>query len=70
MRRCRATCLERALIVQRWKFMQGDERAVVIGIARGGQFAGHAWIEGEEPEDYESFAPMMRLQPRGGLSEP
>lgn len=42
------TCLERALVLQRWLASQGIPRDVVIGISgRGKSFAAHAWIEGE-----------------------
>ena len=40
------TCLERALVLQRWEAAHGDASDVVIGVpAPGGDFVAHAWLE-------------------------
>lgn len=49
LRRTSPTCLERALVLQRWLAEQGSPRDVVIGVtAPSDGFAAHAWLEGEE----------------------
>jgi hypothetical protein len=43
------TCLERALVAQRWLLAQGDRRDVVIGVPTGfraGDSPAHAWLDG------------------------
>jgi hypothetical protein len=48
LRRMPPTCLERALVLQRWYARQGEPRDVVIGV-RGPtrDFQAHAWLEGD-----------------------
>jgi hypothetical protein len=47
--RLEPTCLERALVLQRWLAASGDRRDVVIGVRRDvpDGFAAHAWLVGE-----------------------
>jgi hypothetical protein len=48
LRRTDATCLERALILQRWEASQGAPADVVIGVTgRSAEtgFRAHAWLE-------------------------
>jgi hypothetical protein len=54
LRRQPATCLERALVLQRWYAAQGRPHDVVIGVAGSSEtFEAHAWLEGEDPgRDY------------------
>jgi hypothetical protein len=43
------TCLERALVAQRWLLAQGEPRDVVIGVPSGfgaGEKPAHAWLDG------------------------
>jgi Transglutaminase-like superfamily/Coenzyme PQQ synthesis protein D (PqqD) len=48
LRRRKATCLERALVLQRWLASQGVQRDVVIGVTgTASGFEAHAWLEGE-----------------------
>jgi hypothetical protein len=43
-----ATCLERAVVLQRWYLAQGTKVDVVIGVDRtGGRFRAHAWLAGD-----------------------
>ncbi|HET8757877.1 MAG TPA: lasso peptide biosynthesis B2 protein [Solirubrobacteraceae bacterium] len=46
IRRKPNTCLERALVLQRWEAAHGAVSDVVIGVpGRGGDFVAHAWLE-------------------------
>jgi len=51
LRRTRATCLEGALVRQRWLAAHGRDHEVVIGVTspRDG-FSAHAWLDGVEAE--------------------
>lgn len=65
LRRLPATCLERAVVLQRWRAAQGDPREVVIGV-RGTHkhFRAHAWLEDEAPApDVGEFRELVRLRP-------
>jgi transglutaminase superfamily protein len=45
-RRRPATCLERALVLQRWEAEHGDPADVLIGVrGASGDFRAHAWLE-------------------------
>jgi len=65
LRRQPATCLERAVVLQRWHQAQGDPRDVVIAV-RGAtrDFAAHAWLDGETDALAPAFAELMRLPAR------
>lgn len=58
-----ATCLERALVRQRWHAAHGHLRDVVIGV-RGPSvdFHAHAWLDGD-PEDCSLFTELTRWPP-------
>ena len=46
IRRRPTTCLERALVLQRWEAAHGAVSDVVIGVpGRGDDFIAHAWLE-------------------------
>jgi len=48
VRRTPNTCLERALVLQKWLAAYGQNRDVVIGVTGHGEpFEAHAWLEGE-----------------------
>ena len=59
------SCLERALVLQRWLLAQGVERDVVVGThgGAGGSFEAHAWLEGEPLPPGRSYVEMTRLTP-------
>jgi hypothetical protein len=66
------TCLERALVAQRWLAAHGDARDVVIGVTTSGAdqlavahggFAAHAWVDGE-PDDAAAYLEMYRIPAR------
>jgi hypothetical protein len=62
LRREPSTCLERALVLQRWHASQGNPRDVVIAVKGPTRdFAAHAWLEGEPDGDIASFEELIRL---------
>jgi hypothetical protein len=50
MTRLRPTCLEKALVLQRWRASHGDPRDVVVGVPKNGfgVDTAHAWLSGLE----------------------
>jgi hypothetical protein len=59
------SCLERALVLQRWLLAQGIARDVVVG-TRGSTndaFAAHAWLDGEPLPPGRRYVEMTRLAP-------
>ncbi len=54
------SCLERALVLQRWEAAQGYPRDVVIGVTAPDDFKAHAWLDGDPSESGE-FAELLRL---------
>jgi hypothetical protein len=75
LRRRKATCLERSLVLQRWLASQGRPTEVVIGVSAPGEaFAAHAWLAdyGFDPESIR-YKELMRLPPptdRRGIPTP
>jgi hypothetical protein len=62
LRRLPATCLERAVVLQRWRTAQGDPREIVIGVLRGeDEFQAHAWVEGEGDRLASAYEELMRV---------
>jgi hypothetical protein len=65
LRRQSSTCLERALVLQRWEQAHGRERDVIIAVKGPSiDFAAHAWLDGEPDGDVSPFSELMRLPPR------
>ena len=65
LRRLPTTCLERAMIEQRWQAANGNPRDVLVAV-RGpaAGFRAHAWLEGDEPPADESgYRELLRIQP-------
>jgi Transglutaminase-like superfamily len=63
LRRQSPTCLERALVLQRWLAAHGEAPDVVIGVTgMEGGFSAHAWLEGESPG---AFHELTRVPARG-----
>ena len=60
LRRRPASCLERALVVQRWEAAHGRRRDVVIGVTAPADFAAHAWLDGD-PSQAGPFTELVRL---------
>lgn len=65
LRRLSPTCLERAVVLQRWRAVHGDPRAVVVGVrGTGDEFRAHAWLDDESPElDHTEYRELVRLGP-------
>ena len=62
LRRRRHTCLEAALVRQRWLAAHGMHRKVVIGVASPrDRFVAHAWVDGEEPAASQRFCELTRI---------
>lgn len=62
LRRLPSTCLERAVVLQRWRIAQGDPREIVIGVLReADEFRAHAWVEGEGDLLAPAFEELMRV---------
>ena len=62
LRRLPSTCLERAVVLQRWRTAQGDPREIVIGVLRDeDEFKAHAWVEGEGDQLAPAFEELMRV---------
>jgi hypothetical protein len=65
LRRKPSTCLERALVLQRWHAAQGTERDVIIAVkGPADNFAAHAWLDGEPDMAVGSFEELLRLPAR------
>jgi Transglutaminase-like superfamily len=65
LRRQPHTCLERALVLQRWRAAHGDPRDVLIGV-RGPatSFSAHAWLEDEDVDPAVGpFEELLRVRP-------
>ena len=62
VRRRPNTCLERALVLQRWEASHGSSADVVIGVkgARDG-FLAHAWLETMPDAPEDAFSELLRL---------
>jgi hypothetical protein len=66
LRLLRASCLDRATVLQAWYLAHGEERDLVIGVtAPSTGFTAHAWLEGEPPCHSEGFYELTRRPPRG-----
>jgi hypothetical protein len=60
LRRASPTCLERALVLQRWFAAHGSSRDVVIGVMAAAEgFAAHAWLDGEH--EAGQYSELTRL---------
>lgn len=65
LRRLPSTCLERAVVLQRWRSSHGDPRDVVVGVhGTREQFRAHAWLEDEPPgPELGALRELVRLRP-------
>jgi hypothetical protein len=62
LRRRRHTCLEAALVRQRWLAAHGMHREIVIGVSSPREgFVAHAWIDGEEIDAPRQFSELTRI---------
>lgn len=60
VRRTRWSCLERAVVRQRWLASQGAARDLVIGVSAGPPFAAHAWLEGDPAASSDGYEELSR----------
>ncbi|HWC25367.1 MAG TPA: lasso peptide biosynthesis B2 protein [Solirubrobacteraceae bacterium] len=64
LRRRPHSCLEGALVAQRWLAACGDRRDVVIGVtAPGEDFGAHAWLDGDPVANAGTFRELRRVRP-------
>lgn len=64
LRRQHATCLECALVRQRWLAAHGEPRTIAIGVtAPSHGFTAHAWLVGEEDAEAGVFHELTRIEP-------
>ncbi|MBV9801670.1 MAG: lasso peptide biosynthesis protein [Solirubrobacterales bacterium] len=64
LRRRQPSCLERALVRQRWLAAHGEPHAIAIGVTSPSQgFAAHAWLVGEHDPQSAIFHELTRLEP-------
>jgi hypothetical protein len=62
LRRRPTSCLERALVLQRWYAAHGRPRDVVIGVAGSSRdFRAHAWLEGDVDEPEQTYRELSRV---------
>jgi hypothetical protein len=63
LRRRDHTCLERAVVLQRWRAAHGDAQDIIVGVARtGGAFQAHAWLEDETGDhELQTFRELRRV---------
>jgi hypothetical protein len=62
MRRRETTCLERALVLQRWEAAHGAPSDVIIAVGKPtDEFGAHAWLESLPDGDVDAYAELMRL---------
>ncbi|MGH2800689.1 MAG: lasso peptide biosynthesis B2 protein [Thermoleophilaceae bacterium] len=64
LRRLPNSCLERALLLQRWHGAQGRPLDVVVGVTSSKDgFRAHAWLEDEPAPGSPRFDELLRLSP-------
>jgi hypothetical protein len=62
VRRRPSTCLEKALVLQRWEADHGAAADVVIGVKGPSDgFRAHAWLETMPDVPFGAFEEIMRL---------
>jgi hypothetical protein len=62
LRRRRRTCLEAALVRQRWLAAHGLPSEIVIGVSTpSDDFIAHAWIDGEEAASSAQYSELTRI---------
>lgn len=64
LRRRHHSCLEGAIVRQRWLVAHAIHRDVVIGVTSpSDKFAAHAWVDGEEDVPAAEYLELTRLTP-------
>lgn len=73
LRRDRATCLERSLIVQRWWASKGVALDVLVGVRLPGAAGGdgdataHAWVDRWDADCSDRYAVIRRVSAPDGV---
>lgn len=63
--RRRASCLESALVAQRWLAAHGIDRDVLVGVsAPGAGFRAHAWLHDPDGDAHPELTEIHRRSPR------
>ena len=56
------SCLERALVLQRWHAAHGRSQDVVIGVSgSAANFRAHAWLDGDSAEPWRTYRELSRV---------
>jgi Transglutaminase-like superfamily len=63
LRRLPSSCLERAIVLQRWHAAQGRSVDVIVGVTAPGDFRAHAWLDYEPEPAFPRFDELFRLAP-------
>jgi transglutaminase superfamily protein len=63
LRRLPSSCLERAIVLQRWHAGHGRPVDVIVGVTAPGDFRAHAWLEYEPAPALPVFNELFRLAP-------
>jgi hypothetical protein len=62
LRRRQSSCLEKALVKQRWLAAHGKPHDLVVGVTNpSAGFRAHAWVDGETQT--EPFQELFRVPP-------
>jgi hypothetical protein len=61
LRRRKATCLTRSLVLQRWHAAHGSRRDLIIGVTAPKEgFTAHAWLAGDPDDTHAHFHELTR----------
>jgi hypothetical protein len=64
LRRLGATCLERAVVLQRWHAGRHTRRILVIGVTPPSSgFRAHAWLDGDNDAAHDAMVEILRRPP-------
>ncbi|WP_432570296.1 lasso peptide biosynthesis protein [Kineococcus sp. SYSU DK005] len=61
LRRRRATCLQRCLVVQAWLLAHGEAREAVVAVSVADGFSAHAWLDGHDADESAEFRELTRV---------
>jgi Transglutaminase-like superfamily len=63
LRRRTHTCLEEALVLQRWLATRGVARDVIVGVRSPADFGAHAWLDGDLAPAQAGYLELVRVGP-------
>ncbi|MFB9378510.1 hypothetical protein ACFFKU_07310 [Kineococcus gynurae] len=70
LRRRRATCLQRCLVVQAWLGAHGRDHDVVVAVHARDGFGAHAWLADHDEDQSSSWQELTRLPARAPRVRP